>query len=94
MFFHIGENAYLNEKDIIMILDLKSLKDSKENENFFKRVKDEYELVYHDGSYENNKTAIIVFENEKKKIHFTSISSSTLLKRVNKIDDLCVTSKK
>lgn len=71
MFLHIGENNLIKSKDVIGIFDIKSLKNSSDNKNFFDKM---------DKKIEDKKTLIITDKGE----FLSNILVSTMSKRLNK----------
>lgn len=88
MFLHIGENIYILKKDIIAILNAKTLNLKDEN-RFIEEFMKLDELENLEGS--NAKSYIITCENKRNRkkrtlkrrcnIYFSNISPNTLLKR-------------
>lgn len=75
MYLHIGKNIVLDDKTIIGIFDLESIKNSSEDflENLEKETPKNNE--------EEDKTIILTQSNKKFKGYITNISSITLEKR-------------
>ncbi len=71
MFLHIGENNLIKSKDVIGIFDIKSLKSSSDNKNFFDKI---------DKDVEDKKTVIVTDKGEV----LSNILVSTMSKRLNK----------
>ena len=89
MIIHIGDNISLLEKDIVAILDIDSVIESKDNKELIENFIKENCLV----NYTNNniKTYIISSDSNNKKnrnsinqykLYASSISSTTLIKRI------------
>ena len=89
MIIHIGDNISLLEKDIVAILDIDSVIESKDNKELIENFIKENCLV----NYTNNniKAYIISSDSNNKKnrnsinqykLYASSISSTTLIKRI------------
>lgn len=90
MYLHIGENIYILKKDIVAILNAKTL-NSKEDSEFIERFMDFNEVK--NDIRDNVKSYIITCENSEKrtfkkayKLYFSNISSTTLLKRFEDVE--------
>lgn len=89
MGIHIGENISLLEKDIIAILDIKSALESEDTRVFIDKLVENNCLI--DGLEKNIKSYIITADNDvieknsikKYKLYTSSISSKSLLRRIN-----------
>lgn len=83
MLVHIGENISLLKKDIIVILDKKTVESSKDTSNFILNLIKKDALV--NPITKNTKTYIVTREfknNEYKyRLYASNISSSSLIKR-------------
>lgn len=85
MFLHLGENVVIPLKEVIAIFDIDSLEspDSKqflkvaEEEGFIRRV-----------NKDNPKSFVLTERNKKSIIYLSPISSVTLVKRSEFVDDL------
>jgi extracellular matrix regulatory protein B len=85
MFLHLGENVVIPLKEVIAIFDIDSLEspDSKqflkvaEEEGFIKRV-----------NKDQPKSFVLTERNKKSIIYLSPISSVTLVKRSEFVDDL------
>lgn len=75
MYLHIGKNIVLNNKTIIGIFDIESIKNS--SEDFLNNL--EKEVIKTEE--EEDKSIILVKNNKKYKGYITNISSTTLEKR-------------
>lgn len=78
MYLHIGKDKMIKRKDIIFILDYKSLKENKTFDEFFKNIEKEN---IRDISDNNPKTIIITKEKNTVKAYISNISSNTLANR-------------
>lgn len=95
MFLHIGKDKVVPTKDIIVIVDVDSIEKSEANKEFFNIALEEGFMVE---ASENPKSYIITESTECRKdlskgktrteIYSSGISSSTLLKRANFIDNI------
>jgi len=84
MFIHIGNDVVVRTKDIIMILDRYAL-ESKDTSDFLQIAREEGFVVEDDNNNPAEYKSILISE---KKIVFSPISSTTLLKRSNFIKEL------
>lgn len=75
MFLHIGSDQMVELKDVVAILDIKTLEKDKQGLN--QKSHKKLDLVKHD----KNTKSLIYTEN---KVYCSPISSLTLLKRVSK----------
>ena len=88
MFFHLGENYYIDANEILMIMDIKSALSSKTSRDFIEKIKKEKGIKSICG--EKPKSIIITREKSPEgydtKAYYSSISSNTLLKRSYQYD--------
>ena len=83
MFVHIGNDFIINDKEIIAVFDIDNSSISKKTREFLNKAEKEGIII-------NISTDIprsfIVCENEKKekKVYLSQLSSSTILKRIEK----------
>ena len=82
MYVHIGKDIVVHDKDIIAILDIKSLEKKKSLKKICQELKISDNII--EVSEENQKTLIIVQKEEGLKGYISNISSSTLGKRASK----------
>lgn len=90
MIIHIGENISLLEKDIIAILDINTALESEDTRVFIDDLIKNNCLI--NGLEKNIKSYIIASNNDvtnrnninKYKLYTSNISSTSLLKRINK----------
>jgi hypothetical protein len=76
---HIGKDAMVPLKDIILILDYKEAMTNDDTHNFIKRLKDNAHQIFLE---EYNIKSVIVAQFLKKYfIYYSPISSATLYKR-------------
>lgn len=79
MFLHIGKELIINEKSILGIFDVNSIKDNKEFQNLIKNLEEKNSIFFVD---ETEKKSFILVENIGVKGYFSSISSVSLSKRL------------
>ena len=84
MYVHIGNDIVIKDKDIIAILDIKSLEKKKNLKNICQVLKLSDNII--EVSKETKKTWIIVQKEEGLKGYISNISSSTLGKRASKYE--------
>jgi len=84
MFIHIGNDVVVRTKDIIMILNKYALA-SKDTSDFLQIAKEEGFVVDDDSKNPEEIKSVLISE---KKIVFSPISSTTLLKRSNFLKEL------
>lgn len=82
MFIHIGNGEVVPTKDVIMILDIDT-SDSQDTSDFLQIAKEEG--FVEEKSDDEKKKSLIILD---KKIVFSPISSTTLLKRANFVKKL------
>lgn len=79
MFLHIGENVTILEKDIIAIIDKKTIDQSEDTKGFIQK------MINHGYLYNNNvnnvKTYIVTNNGRKSRLYTSNISAMTLSKR-------------
>lgn len=76
MYLHIGKDCVIEEKKIIAIFNIETIKKNKEYNNFFENIKNNL-IDISDGI---EKTLILI-KDKNKKGYITNISSTTLKKR-------------
>jgi hypothetical protein len=86
MFLHIGGDVVVKLIDIIAILDLETTTISKNTKEFLKIAEEEGFII--SISDDIPKSFVITETDKKSKIFLSPISSSTLYKRTNYIDNL------
>lgn len=84
MYVHIGKDVIINSKNIIAILDIKSLEKKKKLENICQELKISDKII--DVSEGNKKTLIITQAQRENKGYISNISSITLGKRAAKYE--------
>lgn len=82
---HIGMGKTIKKKDIVGIFDLETTTVSKKTREFLKRCGKE-EIAEVDME-EIPKSYVICKNKEKEKVYITRLSSQTLLKRAERIED-------
>ena len=82
MYVHIGKDNIIEEKNIISILDLEKMLENKKIEDILKELKIENNIVNKKNG--NEKSLILVKKQEKIEAYFSNISSTTLVKRMQK----------
>ncbi|NLY46381.1 MAG: DUF370 domain-containing protein [Tissierella sp.] len=87
MIIHIGGNISLLEKDIVAILDIDTVLESKDNSKLIENLIKDNRLVNY--TNDNVKSYIITSEDNKRingnnqyKLYASNISSTSLLKRI------------
>ena len=85
MFLHIGEGKLLRKKDIIAVLDLETTSIGKKTKEFLRKSEKNGETEYI--SYEIPRTYVVCEKKGKKKVYMTQLSSQTLYKRAERIED-------
>ena len=79
MFLHLGNDVYVNQKDIVAVCNLDTASVSKNTQIYLK--KSEEMGVVETICTDIPKTFVIVRKKNKDKVYLTNISSVTLLKR-------------
>ena len=79
MFLHLGNDVYVNQKDIVAVCNLDTASVSKNTQIYLKKA-EEMGIVETICSDIPN-TFVIVRKKNKDKVYLTNISSVTLLKR-------------
>ena len=80
---HIGKDVAIKSKDIISILNIKSLEKKKSLENVCKNLHISDNII--DVSDDNQKSLIITSQKGEVKGYISNISSMTLAKRITKM---------
>lgn len=82
MFLHIGKNITILEKDIIAIIDKKTIEESEDTKGFIQNIID-YGYLYNNNvnNVNNVKTYIITHNGTETKLYTSNISATTLSKR-------------
>ena len=76
MYVHIGNNEILNKNDIIAILDIKAIKESRTNLRLIN--------LLNERNKKDDETVIILQNGKEQKEIFSNISVLTLRKRLEK----------
>lgn len=79
MFLHLGNDVYVNQKDIVAVCNLDTASVSKNTQIYLK--KSEEMGIVETICTDIPKTFVIVRKKNKDKVYLTNISSVTLLKR-------------
>ena len=92
MFVHIGADVEIMIRDLIGIFDINSIDNSKISKEFLKVAQEEgfISIV----SEDEIKSVVITEEKGKNVIYLSPISSATLQKRINLINQLSIIRKK
>ena len=79
MFLHLGNDVYVNQRDIVAVCNLDTASVSKNTQIYLKKAEEMgiVETICSDIP----KTFVIVRKKNKDKVYLTNISSVTLLKR-------------
>lgn len=80
MILHIGGNEYVSEKNILMILDAKSIRNFPENEKFLQNYPTSGQKMNPGGDF---KSVILTVERGEKRIYYSPISVATLRGRIS-----------
>lgn len=75
MYVHIGNDEILNRDDIIAVLDLSQIKQSRQNLRIINEMKER--------NNPNDQSVIIIQKGNKEERVFTNIAVSTLRKRLS-----------
>ena len=75
----MGSGYSVNEKNIIAILNIDYVKNTKDNQKFYDKLLEENEVV--DISNGNEKALILTSKKEKIKAYISNISANTISKR-------------
>lgn len=76
MYVHIGNNEILNKNDIIAVIDVKTLKESRVNLRLINKLKER--------NKRDDESVIIIQKGKEQKEIFSNISIFTLRKRLEK----------
>lgn len=86
MFLHIGADVEVMKKDIVSILDINSVNNSKISNDFIANAKKEGNVF--SISEDIPKSIILLNNNNKTELYLSPISSATLQKRMDFIKKL------
>ena len=92
MFVHIGADVEIMVRDLIGIFDINSIDNSKISKEFLKVAQEEGFISII--SEDEIKSVVITEEKGKNVIYLSPISSATLQKRINLINQLSIIRKK
>lgn len=76
MYVHIGNNEILNKNDIIAVINVKTLKESRVNLRLINKLKER--------NKKDDESVIIIQKGKEQKEIFSNISIFTLRKRLEK----------
>lgn len=79
MYLHIGKGLVLNDDDIIAILNIDYIKNTKEYKNFYQELLNKNKIS--DISCGNHKSLILFQKNNEIKAYISNINSNTIGKR-------------
>lgn len=79
MIIHIGDNNYIYKKDIIAILDKKSIEATKKSINFINKLIEDNCVIGNINQY--TKTYIVISKDKKTIVYTSNISSKALMNR-------------
>ena len=79
MYLHIGKDFVINKKDIIGIFNIDYIKNTKEYKSMYKSLEEKKDLI--NVSDKQDKTFILLENNQKIKGYITNIGSNTIGKR-------------
>lgn len=80
MYLHIGKDIVINDKDIISILNLNYVKNTKTYKKMYKNLEEKRAIINIADNKE--KTFILTKEKSIEKAYISNISVNTLIKRV------------
>ncbi len=86
MFLHIGGDYIVSMKDIVAIVDMEKSTISQDTRNFLK-ISDEEGFIVNVVENEMPKSFIITQEKHKSKVYLSPISTTTLYKRYELMED-------
>jgi regulator of extracellular matrix RemA (YlzA/DUF370 family) len=86
MFLHIGGDYIVSMKDIVAIVDMEKSTISQDTRNFLK-ISDEEGFIVNVVENEMPKSFVITQEKHKSKIYLSPISTTTLYKRYETMED-------
>lgn len=80
MYLHIGKDIVINDKEIISILNLNYVKNTKTYKKMYKNLEEKKAIINIADNKE--KTFILTKEKSVEKAYISNISVNTLIKRV------------
>lgn len=86
MFLHIGADVEVMKKDIVAIIDIDSINNSKISNDFITNAKKEGNVF--SISEDIPKSIVLLNNNKKTELYLSPISSATLQKRIDFIKKL------
>lgn len=84
MFLHIGSDVEVSGEDIVAIINISSINNSKISKQLLQGSKDDLNICKI--SEDEPKSIILLNQNNQNKIYLSPISSSTLQKRILKFN--------
>lgn len=84
MFLHIGSDVEVSGEDIVAIINISSINNSKISKQLLQCSKDDLNICKI--SEDEPKSIILLNQNNQNKIYLSPISSSTLQKRILKFN--------
>lgn len=79
MYLHIGQGICLNKKDIIAILNIDYIKNTKDYKKLYQKLLEEKRIV--DISNGNEKSLLLIDKNNTIQAYISNINASTIAKR-------------
>jgi len=79
MYLHIGKGLILNKENIVAILNIDYIKNTKEYKKFYQKLLEEEKII--NIANGNEKTLILVNKNNETKAYISNINSNTIVKR-------------
>ncbi len=80
MYLHLGADVSVNDKYIVAVCDMETTSVSKITREYLKYAQKANEVI-NVSQYDLPKSYVITYENKKRRVYISPISSSTLLKR-------------
>ncbi len=84
MYLHLGENTVIRTENILGVFDLDNSTRSWLTRNYLKRAQKEKKVV--NVSFELPKAFVVCLEGNKEIVYISQIASSTILKRLEKLN--------
>lgn len=79
MYLHIGKGLSINDNDIIAILNIDKIKNTKDYQKFYQKLLEENKVI--NISEKKEKTLLLVQKGSDPKAYISNINSSTIGKR-------------
>ena len=80
MYLQIGKDCIINSNDIIAILSIDYVKNTKEFKNLYQRLEEENNIIV--ASEKKAMTLILTEKNKSQKAYITNLGVSTIAKRL------------